>query len=394
MDTGPGAANGSYPVRERIGLKGGSVELSRAVLQVLPAWVAARLVVLSALALAHAGVTSLRPDNPEAIRRVHDGLLGWDAGWYQAISAHGYVAAGQESLRFFPLFPLLGRALGVVPGVGVGAALITVGNLSALVAMAVLLVLVRRDIGDGGLARRSVWLLALAPSAYSLVLAYSDATLLLCSVVTFLAIRSQRWWLAAAAGLAAGFGRPVGLLLVVPVAAELWACRRDIGSGKGWIPPGAALFAPLVGAGAYLVWVGHRFGDLWLPITVQQRSGHRGALTVPLGAMWSDLGSAVHGQHLGSALHVPWVLGCAVLVVVAWRRLPRSYALYAAAVLVVSASSTNFDSFERYALGAFPLVIAASTCTTSRRVEIAVLVLSGLAMAGYALLSFVGVVVP
>ena len=115
---------------------------------------------------------------------------------------------------------------------------------------------------------------------------------------------------------------------------------------------------------------------------------------MPLGAMWSDLGSAVHGQHLGSALHIPWILGCGALVVVAWRRLPRPYALYAAAVLVVSASSTNFDSFERYALGAFPLVIAASTCTTSRKVEVAALVLSGLAMAGYALLSFVGVVVP
>ena len=275
-----------------------------------------------------------------------------------------------------------------------GAALIAVGNLSALVAMAVLLILVRRDLGDGGLARRSVWLLALAPSAYSLVLAYSDATLLLCSVVTFLGIRSQRWWLAAAAGLAAGFGRPVGLLLIVPVAAELWACRRDVGGSKGWIPPLGAVLAPLVGAGAYLIWVGHRFGDPWLPITVQQRSGHRGALTVPLGAMWSDLGSAVHGQHLGSALHIPWILGCGALVVVAWRRLPRPYALYAAAVLVVSASSTNFDSFERYALGAFPLVIAASTCTTSRKVEVAALVLSGLAMAGYALLSFVGVVVP
>jgi len=63
-------------------------------------------------------------------------------------------------------------------------------------------------------------------------------------------------------------------------------------------------------------------------------------------------------------------------------------------VLVVSLSSTNLDSFERYALGAFPLVIAASTATSSRRVEVVVLGLSALAMGAYAVLGFVGVVVP
>ncbi len=77
-----------------------------------------------------------------------------------------------------------------------------------------------------------------------------------------------------------------------------------------------------------------------------------------------------------------------------WVRLPRSYAAFTTAVLVVSLSSTNLDSFERYALGAFPLVVAASTFTASRRVEVVVLVLSGLAMAAYATLGFLGVVVP
>ena len=110
--------------------------------------------------------------------------------------------------------------------------------------------------------------------------------------------------------------------------------------------------------------------------------------------MGHDVWQALHGHHLGSALHVPWVLVCIALVVVAWRRLPASYAAFATAVLVVSLSSTNLDSFERYALGAFPLVVAASTLTARRRVEAVVLVLSGLAMAGYATLAFVGAVVP
>jgi hypothetical protein len=370
------------------------VLLGRAVVEVLPAWVVARVVVTGALVVDRLGVRSFRPGNPAAVQRVHQGLLVWDAGWYRSIAAHGYAVSGQQALRFFPLYPLLGRWLGAVPGVGTDAALVLVANLSALVAMAGLLLLVRHDLGDAALAGRSVWLLALAPSAYCLVLAYADATLLLAAVVTFLGARTGRWWWAAAAGLAAGAVRPVGVLLVVPVAAELWAHRGDRPRPAARAARGSALVAPLVGAGAYLVWVGHRFGDAWLPFTVQQQSGHRGQFVVPVSAMWQDVADAVHGHHLGSALHVPWVLLCVVLLVVAWRRLPGSYTLFAAAVLVVSLSTTNLDSFERYALGAFPLVVAASTATASRRVEVVVLVCSALAMAGYAALGFLGVVVP
>ena len=365
-----------------------------AVLAALPAWVVARVLVAAALVVAHLSVRSVRPDNPVALQRVHDGLLGWDAGWYRSIADHGYVAAGRESLRFFPLYPLLGRWLGSVPGVGTGVALVVVANVAALLAMAALLLLVRRDLGVTALAGRSMWLLALAPSAYSLVLAYSDAVLLLCSIVTFLGIRSRHWWWAAAAGLAAGAARPVGVLLVVPVALELWSHRATLRGPDRLAAGAAALLAPVVGAGAYLVWVGHRFGDAWLPLTVQQQGGHRGQLAVPFDAMWHDGLAALHGHHLGSAAHLPWIALCVVLVVVAWRRLPHSYALFSSAVLVVSLSSTNLDSFERYALGAFPLVVAASTATSRRPVELAVLVVSAAAMTGYATLAFLGVVVP
>lgn len=376
------------PVRRQVAAVG------RAVVAVLPAWVVARLLVAVALVVAHLSVRSVRPRNPTALQRVHDGLLGWDAGWYRSIAEHGYVVAGRESLRFFPLFPLLGRWLGHVPGLGPGAALVVVANVASLLAMAGLLLLVRRDFGDPPLARRSVWLLALAPSAYVFVLAYADAVLLLCVVVAFLGIRSDRWWWAAAAGLAAGAVRPVGVLLVVPVAVELWTRRHEMAGTRAWSGGGAAVVAPVVGAGAYLVWVGHRFGDLWLPLTVQQQNGHRGQFAAPFDAMWHDAVDALGGHHLGSALHIPWVLVCVALVVVAWRRLPHSYALFAVAVLVVSLSSTNLDSFERYALGAFPLVVAASTCTSRRSVELVVLVVSAVAMTGYATLSFLGVVVP
>ena len=381
----------------------------RAVVLVLPAWIAARVLVVGALVVAHLTVNHLRPGNPTARLRVHQGLLAWDGGWYESIARHGYSASGVQSVRFYPAFPLAGRLLGAVPGIGAAAALVVMANLAALVAMAALVLLVRSDFGDPDLARRSAWLLGLAPSAYALVLGYADGLLLACSIGAFLGARTRRWWWAAAAGLAAGLVRPVGVLLVIPMAVEAWQQWRSTHpreparadpSIDGDTPAGrlvataAAIVAPLAGAGIFLGWVGSQFGDAWLPLRVQQQSGHRGGVTVPLTSMWHNVESVVHGHHLGSASHVPWALVCIALLVVAFRRLPLSYGLFASAALVVSLTSSNLDSFERYALGAFPLVIAASTLTTRRGVEATVLIVAAAAMTGYALLAFLGVVVP
>jgi hypothetical protein len=366
----------------------------QAVVRVLPAWVTARVVVTATLVVAHLTVAHLRPGNAAARLRVHQGLLGWDGGWYQSIAAHGYAASGHQSLRFFPAFPMAGRVLGWIPGISPGTGLIIVANLGSLAGMAVLWILVEREFGDRGLAGRTVWLLALAPPAFTLVMAYAEGALLLCTTVTFLAIRSGRWWWAAAAGLAAGAVRPIGLLLIVPVVIEAYRRRGGAGSVPAVASRLAAVIAPAVGAGAYLAWVGSSFGDAFLPFRLQDQPGHRGVITSPVASMGHNLVAASHGHHLGSALHIPWVAVCLVLLVVAVRRLPLSYAAFAAAVLVVSVASSNLDSFERYALSGFPLVIAASTLTSRRGVERTVLVVAAVGMAGYSLLAFLGVFVP
>jgi hypothetical protein len=360
----------------------------------LPAWILARLLVIISLILAHLLVGTVRPGDLAARLKVHEGLLSWDAGWYESIAGHGYVASGIQSVRFFPAFPMAARFVGSITGLGVGPVLVILANLSALGAMAALVVLVRGDLGDAGLARRSMWLLALAPPAYALVLGYADASLLLCAVVTMLAARTGRWWTAAAAGLVAGLLRPLGVLLVIPVAIELWRAYRGGSPAQQWPSRLVALVAPVVGTAGYLVWVGAQFGDPWLPFRVQQQSGHRGVITLPVVSMAHNLASVFGGHHLGSALHVPWVILCLGLMVVAFRRLPLSYGCFAAAVLAVSLTSSNLDSFERYALGAFPLVIAASCYTARRGIELTVLVVAAAAMVGYATLAFMGMVVP
>ena len=97
---------------------------------------------------------------------------------------------------------------------------------------------------------------------------------------------------------------------------------------------------------------------------------------------------------MGTGLHVPWLVLIVVLLVVCFRTWPASYSTFAAASIGAAAISSNLDSLERYALAAFPLVLVVAGLTRDRRIERAVLVLSGSAMTVYALLAFFHAYVP
>lgn len=410
-------------------------------------WAICRVVVLGALALAHVFVSHAHPDAAVAAR-VHQGLLGWDAGWYRAIASGGYGGAGHQSLRFWPLFPLLGRAVALLPGVGVGAALLVVANACQLGGTALVAWLVADELGDVRLARRTAWLLSVVPAAFVSVMGYSEPTLLVLTAATIALLRRGRWWSAAGCGVLAGLCRPLGIALALPAAIEAtrvwweprWVARRTPGPGGGiprLAPVGlagavsrherrasgrdtggtagtevvggsragrmrwsavaarvAAVMAPVAGFGAFLVYSAVRFHDGLAPIQVQQEPRLHGRLTDPVVTVVHDLTNLLHGHQLGEGLHVPWLALSLVLLVVAARRLPASLTAFAALVLVAAVSGPNLDSFERYALSAFPLVVAGATLTASGRVERVVLTLSAAGLAAYALLAFLNIFVP
>jgi len=375
--------------------RGRAIRAATALSPVVVPFVLARAIVLAALGAAHL-VSSHGHPAPAVVFRVHQGLLAWDAGFYESIARFGYQPFGHQALRFFPLFPLSARVLAWT-GMGDGPAVVLLANLGALIGTAALVALVRRETGDDGLARRSAWLLSLLPPAFTLVLGYAEGMLLAFTTACFLCIRpapgrGPSWWWAALFGFAAGLTRPLGVLLVLPVAVEGWRHWRSAGR-RDRAGAVVAVVAPVAGMATFLSWSAGVYGDFLLPLRVQTSAGHHGGLSDPVTTLLHDARGALH-HHLGTALHVPWVILVVVLVVVAWRRLPASYGAFATAVVVVALSGTNLDSFERYALSAFPLVIVGAMALASRRVERVVLSLSGAGMFAYALAAFLNRLVP
>src|SRR5580698_1448456 len=103
-ETGPAASVGSAARSSAVRLWD---RLPESLREALLPFAVARVVVLGALGLAHFVVDRTHPANAATVFRVHQGLLGWDAGWYESIARVGYQPLGLQSLRFFPLVPLL-----------------------------------------------------------------------------------------------------------------------------------------------------------------------------------------------------------------------------------------------------------------------------------------------
>jgi hypothetical protein len=358
---------------------------------VLPPWLLARAFVLGTLALTRHVLTELHVA-PYPVQ-AHQGLLAWDAAFYADIARGGYHAVPDAGLRFFPLVPLLGRALGWLPGVDSDLGLLIVVNASALALGFVLYELVVREVGDTDIARRAVWLAALAPPAFVLVLGYAEATLMLLGVAVALLVRRKQWWAAAGAGYLAGLSRPVGVFLAVFVLVEVATALRAA-RGRERVAQIAALVAPPAGLFTYLLWVADRTDrGFFYALRIQENPRLRGETVNPITNLGHATSELFSGDRFGSGLHAVTALVLVVLLVVLVRKWPWSYTAYAAVTLAFALSASNLDSLERYAFSTFPFVLAAATAVRTSWERVA-WVLCGAGIVGACVLAFTGVMVP
>jgi len=359
----------------------------------LPAWLTARVLVVGALAASHPLQSRYRPIESSA-RRVREGLLAWDGDWFHDIVEQGYAALPRPGLRYFPLFPLLGKVLSTVLFANVGLSLIVVANLFALLAGAMLHRLVLRERGDERLARRATWMLALAPPSFVLVMAYTESLAIFLAIVTFLALRRRRWGWATAGGYLSGLARPLGVLLSIPAAIEVLPDLRQ-GSWRRRLGALAPVVAPVAGCLTYLAWVGVRFGDPLLPYSSQQTPEFRGGFANPVVTLVKTGGEVVTGQFATKNVpHLPWALVLIALVVLVCRRWPLSYGALAVVTVIVALSTERWGSIERYGFACFPVVLAAASIGTSQRAWRLLLLASASLMTVYATLTFLGLYIP
>jgi hypothetical protein len=358
-------------------------------------------------------------------------LARWDSVWYLAI-AHGGYDHDPPRTAFFPLYPLLMRALGVV----IHSDLIA-GVLISLVAFWIALVVLYRLVAlelDDERARITVMLIAFCPMAYFFSAVYSESLFLALSVGCIHQARTGRWAGAGVLGALAAASRNSGVLLLVPVVLMyLYGPTEDrrranpAGARSGWrvllpryrIRPSLAwaLLIP-AGLGAYIGWLALKTGNGLAPFHAQEVwfrhfAGPFGGVWEGAVAAWDGLRQLLHGppppvyftKAGGNALTVAGqnlmlfaflVLGVAALIGT-FRRLPFAYGAYAFASLAIPLSypvtPQPLASLPRYQVVLFPLFMWAADWVCRRRWTVPVVaaeaVLLGLFTAEFATWRFV-----
>lgn len=172
-------------------------------------------------------------------------LRHWDGLWYRLIANEGY-GGGTETARaaFWPLFPWLmdlGNQLTGWPPEVVGY---LISNLAFAAGLILLYRLVSLDF-DQAVARRTLWALALFPTALFFTAVYTESLFLVLVVGALLAARQGQWLVAGGVGALAALTRSYGVLLGLPFLVLLYQQFRF--DWRRWFP--AVIFAalPLLG---------------------------------------------------------------------------------------------------------------------------------------------------
>lgn len=255
----------------------------------------------------------------------HNAITAWeraDALWFLKIASSGY-AETDTSPAFFPLFPMLVHAVGVLTGGRWLLAGFLVSNLALLVGLVVLYRLTAETFSDH-LARRTVLYLCLFPTSFFLFSPFSEPVFLAFAVGCLYAARHRCWLLAGSLGAGAALTRQVGIALCAVLAVEAvhqLAADRRAGSWRAAPAIGKLLSCagPALGTGAYLAYWQWRAGDWHLPFSAQSRGWDR-ELSFPPETLLhaAQKGTDFLGSYPGGYLTVDLLLVVVALVAAVW----------------------------------------------------------------------------
>jgi hypothetical protein len=214
----------------------------------------------------------------------------FDANWFASIATDGYSRSAdvtqQQNYHFFPLFPAVMRAVGMVLGLGgvqggYNLAGVVVSHLCFFAALVALFRLTRRVFRSDTIASYTIWIAAFAPWSFVFSMAYTEALFLLLSVLAVLVSYDARTEMhpakvAAAALLVAlaALTRPQGVVLALPVIILL------VTDGRARTPVrrlslAAALIAPsAIAVAGFVLYIGQHTGNFWALLQVNRTWGH------------------------------------------------------------------------------------------------------------------------
>ena len=307
-------------------------------------------------------------------------LARFDAGWYGSIARDGYsidLLGGQSNIAFFPLFPLLARALAGASGISFAAAGLAVSLVALLTACGLL---ARRENAASWDGLGAVIALLAWPASFFLASVYTESLFLALALVASRSAERERWGPAALAGFLAALTRPNGFLVALLVAPQAFAAWRR--SPRAAPAAFVATLAPLAGLATFLSYLGIRFGDPFAGFRALSAWGRLpGQSGAHLLGRVRDLAERLAGFQRGyglvELLEVGSLAVFAVLTLLLFRERRFGEGLYSAGVLSVVVLNGSLVGAHRYVLVLFPCFALLGKLLARSRMALVLYVFAG-----------------
>ena len=321
------------------------------------------------------------PPGPAPPVQINNELVNlqarWDANWYLGIVTEGYHFVPnqpglQQSVAFFPAYPLLVRGVGRILGgrltsyIGAGV-LVSLG--AFFLALIYLYALARDTLGEDE-ARFAVWAVAAYPFALFFGAIYTEPLLLLGMTATFYHFTHGRYVRAAAWGVLVGLTKTNGFLVSIPLAMlALQAAQGGLGRQGGPAGPGGrgrqvatamlAAAGPGIGMLIYSAYVWQLTGDPlgWLRAHGAWGREYSGLLTL-VGDRVNIIANAGVEGYVASLPHdLINALGVIFVLAAVWpvaRKLGLAYAVFILIYMLPPMAAGGLISAGRFSSVLFP----------------------------------------
>ncbi len=270
-------------------------------------------------------------------------LLVFDSEHYRTIATVGYQP-DSLSQAFFPAYPLLVRAVGVILPIDV--ALVVVSWTMAVVATIILYLWAREELqrlkvfDPSTVSWRFLLIIALFPTSFFMVLGYTESMFVALTAGSLLAYRRQQYLFAGVIAALASATRVTGFLLAVFFIVDYYQSRPHTHQVK-LLP---VVLTPL-GLVLFMLYQWVRFGSPFSFITAQQH-------WYLLDSRWDVFISTITIISIGSLTIFT------ILTWLVYKYLDKSYFFYCLSAGLLCVASGRLTSFNRYILALPPLFLA------------------------------------
>jgi len=307
-------------------------------------------------------------------RAILSPWLRWDAVWFERIVTQGYSAT-DGTAPYHPLYPWLATPLKYL-GISPVLSLLIISSLAGIAFLFIFYRLMKLELTPKE-AFFGILLFTLVPVAFVLYAPYAEALFLLLAALCIYWSRKKSWWLAGLAGGLAVLTRQQGIILLLPVALELWedADRKIIVLIKKWKSWLALGLIPM----GMVVWLAYRainlndiqanfssfqsfiFSFVISPSTMQVISAQR--FIWPWQAAYLALTQLITHPDIDLWINMLTSSIFLLILALAWRNMRLSYKVYCLAITLVSFSYYTgpihpYMGLPRHLLLAFPVFVS------------------------------------